>query len=272
MSGFLSAVSRVFSFLFEPLRSAPPLVALLVTSWLTGMLMVLLFRFTTNQKELKKIKNQMQAHLLTVRLFQEQVGVVLRAQGRILRSSLTYLRQSLKPLAVMFLPLVILLIQLDAHLGWVPAAPGEDFVLTTRVAELASLDQVSLRLPDGLALSAPPVRRPEAREIAWRIHAAQPAEFTLAVIVAGEAVAKKVTVATDLARVSTSRVRANFLEEFLHPDEPPLPAGSPLEALQVHYQRRTINLRLLETHWLVPFFVFSLVAGYAMKGVLRTEI
>src|SRR3972149_2096407 len=133
MSGFLSVVNRGFAFLFQPLQSAPPLVGLLVVSWLTGVLMVLRFRFTSNQKELRRVKNRMQAHLLAVRLFQEQVGVVLRAQWRLLGWTLAYLRHSMRPLAVVFLPLVILLIQLDAHLGWVPARPGDSLVLTAPV-------------------------------------------------------------------------------------------------------------------------------------------
>ena len=272
MSGFLSVVNRGFAFLFQPLQSAPPLVGLLVVSWLTGVLMVLLFRFTSNQKELRRVKNRMQAHLLAVRLFQEQVGVVLRAQWRLLGWTLAYLRHSMRPLAVVFLPLVILLLQLDAHLGWVPARPGDPLVLTARVAAAASLDQVSLRLPAGLELSAPPVRIPEDKEIAWRIQAAQAGEFTLEVEAAGQRVSKKVIVATDLARVSARRGRAGLFEEFLHPAEPPLPEGSILETIQVHYRRRTINLGLFQTHWLVPFFVLSLLSGYAMKGLLRTEI
>ena len=89
---------------------------------------------------------------------------------------------------------------------------------------------------------------------------------------AGQRVSKKVIVATDLARVSARRGRAGLFEEFLHPDEPPLPEGSILETIQVHYRRRTINLGLFQTHWLVPFFVLSLLSGYAMKGLLRTEI
>lgn len=272
MSRFLALLNRLFEVLLAPLEWAPPLWGLLAVSGLTGIGMLLVFRYTSDQKGIKTAKDRIQAHLLAIRLFQDQLGVVLRAQGSILRAILSYLGHSLKPLGVMLLPILFLLIQLDARLGWVPPRPGETFLLTARVAEPAALDQVTLRLPAGLALSAPPLRIPDKKEISWRIQADKVGDFRVELLLGNQAFPKRVTVATGLARVSTTRVRAGLVEEFLHPGEPPLPKDAPLESIQVHYRRRSLNLGVTQADWLVPFFVFSLAAGYAMKGLLRTEL
>ncbi|MBI3484035.1 MAG: hypothetical protein HY012_02640, partial [Acidobacteria bacterium] len=49
MTVFLSAVSRLFDGLFYPFRSASPWIPLILFSCLAGILMLLVFRFTSNQ-------------------------------------------------------------------------------------------------------------------------------------------------------------------------------------------------------------------------------
>ena len=49
---------------------------------------------------MRRIKNRIQAHLLEVRLFPDQLRVVSRAYGRILRFTAIYLTYNLKPVAI----------------------------------------------------------------------------------------------------------------------------------------------------------------------------
>ena len=61
---------------------------LIVVSFLTGLAAVLVFAYVSNQESLRRIKNRIQAHLLELRLFPDQLGVVLKAYGRVLRWTL----------------------------------------------------------------------------------------------------------------------------------------------------------------------------------------
>ena len=268
----MALVNKVFDLLFWPFRAADPIYPLAVFSLVTGVLMVGVFRFTSNQKAIRRVKDRLQAHVLEVRLFQDQLGVVLRAYARILRWTLAYLRHSLKPLVVLLLPLVLLLVQLDLRLGWIPPQPRDVFLVKARLARQAPLDQVSLRLPDGLTLSAPPLRISQEMEVDWRIRAERDGDFSIELVMAGQSFAKQVTVTKRLDPLSGARVRGGLLERFLHPGETPLPRDGPLEALEVKYRRRSIHLGSFEMHWLIPFFVLSLACGFAVKGLLRVEM
>ena len=272
MTTFLTLVNQLFDLIFFPFRSLNPMVGLTVVSFLTGILMVLVFRTTSNQAGIKQVKERIKAHLLAIRLFQDQLDVVLRTHARILGSTLSYMGFSLRPLAVMFLPIVLIMVQLELRLGQHPAQPEESFLVAATFAEAGGLEQASLQLPPGLALTAPPLRIFDQKEITWRVEASEAGDFTLGVVVGEQAFAKTVTVGDSTARLSRKRLRAGLVNQFLYPGEPPLPKEAPVESIEIKYRPRSIDSGLFESHWLVPFFGLSLIAGLALKGVLRTEI
>ncbi len=271
MPFFLSLVNGLFDLLFWPFRTLDPRYALAAFSLFTGAFLVLVFRYASNQQAIRQVKDRLQAHVLAVRLYQDQLGVVLRSYGRILRCTLTYLGYCLKPLAVMLVPMVLLLAQVELRLGRVALQPRDTFLLQARLDGSVSADQVSLRLPDGLALSAPPVRIPEQKEISWRIRAETYGDFPIEVMAAGQSFTKQVTVAPDLARLSAARLQSNWLQALLHPGELPLPADGPLETIRVRYPPRSIELGPYRRNWLIPFFVLVMVWTLAAKAVTRTQ-
>ncbi len=272
MGVFLALVNSLLDLLFWPLRAADPIYGLAAISFVTGLAMVIVFRFTSNQKAIRQIKDRMQAHLLEVRLFQDQLGVVARAYLAILRWTFAYLRHSLKSLAIILLPTVLLLAQLDLRLSRVPLKPHDSFLLKAKFTQAMALDRVSLRLPEGLALSAPALHIPAEREVDWRIRAEQYGDFAPAVLVAGQEFTKEVVVSDGVARLPAERVRAGIQKWFLHPGEKPLPRDGPLEALEVKYQPRRMEIGPFRAHWLVLFLVFSLLSGFLMKTVLGIEV
>ena len=74
-----------------------PAAIVLVVSIVIGFLMVIVFGYTSDQKAIKHAKDQLKAHLLAVRLFQDQLGVVIRSYGGILaaRVAISFLHSSL---------------------------------------------------------------------------------------------------------------------------------------------------------------------------------
>ena len=146
-----------------------PLVIVVLVSVVTGLVMVVVFRYTSDQKAIRSAKDKLKAHLLAVRLFQDQLPVVLRSYGRILRGTATYLRLAFRPLLFVIIPITILIVQLDHYLGLVPFRAGESFLITTQASNANTLDDVSLQLPQGIAATASPVHVPASNEIVWRV-------------------------------------------------------------------------------------------------------
>jgi len=265
-------IDGAFDLFFWPFRASRPIYGLTAISFLTGLGAVLVFGYVSNQDTMRRIKNRIQAHLLALRLFPDQLGVVSRAYGRVLRSTLAYLMYNLKPLAILMLPLVIIMVQLDLRFGYLPLQTHDSFILTAKLAAPGTLDSDSLKLPKGLTLTAPPVNIPARKEVAWRIRADEYGVFTPRVVVGGQSFAKQVIVSKGIAPLASERGRTGIMEWFTNPVEQPLPRGGPLRSLEVNYAPRSIDLGFFATSWWVVFLAVSLVSGLILKTVLGIEI
>src|SRR5678815_5612913 len=118
----------------------PPFVQLCALALPVTILALLAYRFASNQPAIRAVKNQLQAHMLELRLFQDDFGVTMRAQAQILKNSVLYAAHALVPMAVVFVPIALILIQVEARYAWRPIAPGESAIVeaTLHSASLVS--------------------------------------------------------------------------------------------------------------------------------------
>lgn len=241
-------------------------------SLVVGLLMVIVFGYTSDQKAIHVAKDRLKAHLLALRLFQDQIQVVLRAYGRIVLATGHYLRLAFKPLLFVIIPMTFLIVQLDRYLGSVPLSKGQSFLVEARMDNPDSLNQASLQLPEGLTAAAPPVHVPTENEVAWRVVADKAGEYVINVQVADQLFAKRVIVGSGLPRLSSVRLRGKFWERMFVSGEPALPQNSLLEAIDVQYPARNIAFAAIEWNWIWLFFVLSMAAGFLFKSILGIEI
>jgi uncharacterized membrane protein (DUF106 family) len=248
------------------------LIVLLILSVITGLVMIVLFGYLSDQKAVRVAKDQLRAQLLAVRLFQDQPQVVLRAYGRILTGTGRYLRVSFKPLAIIIVPMIAFLIYCDHYFGLLPFQANQPILLKAHLDKAEALEEVSLRLPPGLAESAPAVHIADTNEVDWRLVASADGNYTVNLLAGGHELAKQVVVSNNLAHLSDCRLRGHFWQRLLECGEPALPANAPVRLLAVNYPARDIDLGPWTTNWLVVYFVVSLAAALLFKFILGIEI
>jgi hypothetical protein len=263
--GFFTAMPSFF-------RANLPLVLVVLVSSMIGLLMVVVFGYTSDQKAIHIAKDQLKAHLLAVRLFQDQIPVVLASYGRIVKGTGRYLKLAFKPLLYVIIPLVLLIVQLDRYLGFVPLETGQTFLLKVRTTDPGSLNEVSLQLPPELTTTAPAVHVPSDNEVFWRVMAEKDGNYDVHITAAGQVFSKQAVVTQGVVRVSPIRLRGRFWERMVVSGEPPLPDNGPIESIAVSYPARSIHFAWLDWNWIWLFFVLSLVAGFFFKSVLGIEI
>jgi len=249
-----------------------PLVLVVLVSAVVGLLMVVVIRYTSNQRAIHDAKDRLKAHLLAVRLFQDQIPVVLASYGRILKGTAQYLKLAFIPLLYVIVPLTLLIAQLDRYLGFIPVETGQTFLLKVHTADPASLSEVSLQLPPELATTAAPVHAPAENEVAWRLMAEKDGNYEVNVAAGGQVFSKQAVVSSGVARVSPVRLRGRFWQRMLVSGEPALPDSAPIQSIEVSYPARGIRFAWLDWNWIWLFFVLSLVAGFFFKSVLGIEI
>ncbi|HZQ22202.1 MAG TPA: hypothetical protein VFA89_05320 [Terriglobales bacterium] len=249
-----------------------PFLIVLLISVVIGFLMVIVFRYTSDQKAIHKVKDQLKAHLLAVRLFQDQLPVVLKSYGRILRCTGRYLLLAFRPLLFVIIPMIVLIVQLDRYLGFAAVNSGQAFLVKAQASGVDALNDISLLLPPGMRTTAPAVHAPASHEVIWRVVADDGGAYDINVDIAGQKLAKTVVVSSGLARISPVRLREHFWQRMLESGESALPSNSPIESVEVSYPLRDISFLGYEWNWIWLFFVLSLAAGFAFKTVLGIEI
>jgi hypothetical protein len=255
-----------------------PLLLVLAISIVIGLLMVIVFRYTSDQKAIGRAKDQLKAHLLAVRLFQDQLPVVMRAYGRILRGTGSYLRLAFTPFLIAILPITFLIVQLDRYFGWLPLRPTQTFLVEARVDDPNAFSDAALQLPPELASSAPAVHiakdedKEKDKEVVWRVVAEREGKYEIQIAAAGQTVSKQVVVSPGLARISPVRLKDNFWERIFTSGEPALAENSPIQSITVSYPPRIIGFAWMEWNWIVLFFVVSLIAGFIFKSVLGIQV
>ena len=142
-------------------------------SVVVGLLMIVLFGYTSDQKAIGIAKDQLKAHLLAVRLYRDQLHVVMGSYGKVLRGTGRYLKLAFKPLLYVIIPITLLIVQLDRYLGLTAIQTNTPFLVTARVNKPEALDSISIELPPEITANAPPVHVTADNEVVWRLVASQ---------------------------------------------------------------------------------------------------
>ncbi len=252
-----------------------PLAIVVTLSLVVGFLMVVLFGYTSDQKAIGIAKDQLKAHLLAVRLYRDQIPVVMGSYGKILRGTGRYLKLAFKPLIYVIIPITLLIVQMDRYLGQTPVLVNAPFLLTvhaTSSADLGWLNDTVLDLPPEITMTAPPVHIPAENEIVWRLVGSKEGEYEVKIAAAGLGSVKAVCVGSDLARISTVRLRGQFWRRMFSSAEPALPQNSPIESISINYPDRNIEVAGYGINWIWLFFILSMIAGFVFKELLGIKI
>jgi len=266
---------KLFGLIILPLRPLGPWPTMIFVSLLTGFLMLGIFRWTSNQAGIRRAKDRIKAHLLEARLFKDDFGQSLRAQGRVLAANGRYIGYALKPMLVMVVPVMLLLVQLDVRFGSRPLRTGEEALVRVRLAPGTDPEAFGLELeaPDGAAVTTPALRIADPGEVDWRIRAEKPGRHEIVLRWPGGQETKSIFIDTPpLAGVSVKRSGGGLIDRLVHPAERGLPRGGPIRAIEVAYPPQRMDFFGGRMHWLVAYFGLSVLLGFAFKGVFKVEI
>ncbi len=274
MVRFQQILNEIYGILFFPFKSSDPVWLMLWVSVLIAVMVLLVYKYLSSQEAIKEVKDRVKAHILEIRLFQEDPVLMGKAVRAVLLANLKYLGLNLKPFLIVFLPIFLMLVQMEARLGYRPLLPNESALVRTfwRSAHPGTKGPgPTLLAGDGLSLESPPVRVADGREIDWRIRADHMDAAGLVLESKDAPVSLQVVVSEKIIPVSPRNVQKGAVELLWHPAGQPLPRNGDLLAVEIDYPRRDFRLFGYTVHWVWPFLVVSMLAGYLLKGVFRVQ-
>ncbi len=265
MRGLVGGYCRLFGDL-------PPLVSLALLSVAIGIVMLCVISRVSDQKKIERTKKRLQAYLLEMRLYGDDLSLVWRSQKNLLVGNVRYMALMLRPAMFMTVPIVLLMIQMDGFYGWSPLPVGQAAIVTVQAASPldAGAPAPTLQAPPGIVVETPAVRALGARQFSWRIRPQQETEGLLQFDWNGTHFEKKITAGSGRRYLSTRRVRSLW-ESVWYPGEDRLRAAN-VEWIETSYPPATVGFAGLQWLWVYWFLLISITSAYLLKGYFNVVI
>jgi hypothetical protein len=166
MNAINRMVTAVFDVILAPLEAMGSEISIIVVSGLCGILGLIAFKYISYQKGIKATKDKIKAHMIEIRLYQDDLVTVGKAICKVLARNGQYIALNFGPFIPLLVPFVFVLAQLVVRYGFDPVPltePGQQVLAgegtMVRVdfseGESAALSGLEVRLPAGVEAVSP---------------------------------------------------------------------------------------------------------------------
>ncbi len=257
------------SVLLAPLAALPGWLSATLVAAVTGVLMLFVFKHTSNQRAIKRARAGVKANLLALSLFKDSALVSLRSQGRVLSGVVHVLFLSLVPMLVMFVPITLVLFQLGVWYQARPIRVGEEAVVTVKLAEGQTVAP-QLASSSGFETTVGPVRVPSQNVVCWNIRGTQEGLHQLQFDIGRHRFEKELAVGDGFMPVSRQRPAWSLGSAVENPREAPFPPDSRVQSIAVDYVQRTGRILDIPL-WAIYWFAASMAAALLVKPILKVS-
>jgi uncharacterized membrane protein (DUF106 family) len=261
---FLETISRFFDFVLAPFAGMTPAVGLTAVSVVTGVVMVFLYKWTTDQETLKEIRDQIKIHFLEIRLYKDDMAEMFSIQKDILRENLKYLRYTFKAAILLIIPILFIIFDLNVRYSYHPIRPGGSFIVSAFAEEGGALEKLKLSLPPSLTLEVPAIRVAEENRVSWQVRSGSAGSYNLAIHQGEKQYSMRVSVSNRVQRIYTEKDKGHRWTSRILPGAEFIPEDALLQKIRIEYPEQSSFLGL-QPGWLYYFFLVSMAAGLLVR-------
>lgn len=270
----------VFDLLQAPLAGLPAFFGILVWSIPVGIFALWVFGKTSNQDRIAEVKRRIHAGLFEIRLFNDDLRAIMRAQGEILRHVLHYQALALKPMIFILPPLVLVMVQLHQFYGFRGLHPGDEVLLIVQLDPESVTNgqrpRLSLETPPGLHEAMEPVWIPSLAQASWRLGIDDWGDWDLVVRVGDTSYRKTIRATDRLIRLSPEKPPRDFVGQLEWPSEQPFEQGDSVQWMTLGYADGVVKILGWDFEWafawMVVFFVLTLVVALVLRKPMGVEL
>jgi len=269
MNIFIRLLTRIFDLLLLPFSCLDPVYGLVFISILAGIVFLKIFGLVSNQKDIKKVKDKIKAHMLVVVLYRDNFKISIKAVLKLLGYNFVYIKYVLIPLFFMIIIFIFIFGQMNFRYRYAPLRVGEETILKVKANENSDISKFLLKSSNELTVTTPALRINENNEIYWKFKGNSNGIHKLTVI---DDRNKKheieAFVETNSGKIPRGKYKSWF-KRILNPGFEPL---KNINAVTIRYP--TIKHKVFSFHlnWLIIFFIVSIISGLLFKRFLNVEI
>lgn len=250
------------------LFALPPAVSILAISVAVSVATTVIYKYTTNQKLLKEMKenvSRMQAEIRTTK----EPGRAAQLQKEMMGHSMRQLNASTKSMLITIIPLFLIFGWMRANLAYDSLAPGEEFTTTAYFAKAVeqngsalALGNITLSASRGMEVLSDPSQEVKGRSVSWRLKSPDEGTYKLTYGIGNETyslnalVTQKFRYENPLLTKPKGIMKTSMVERITVDLKPVQPFGS-------------FSLFGWKPGWLATYIIFSLAASMLARKWLK---
>lgn len=144
MANFLD---MIFNPWLGPVLNLPAFWAILIISAGITFLITIVYKYTTDQKEMKRIKEDLKKYQKEMRATKD-TKKLMSIQKKALDLNMKYMMASFKSTLYTFIPIIIIFAWLNNHIAYMPIMPNQEFSVTAHFGEGAKGNVTISSIPE----------------------------------------------------------------------------------------------------------------------------
>lgn len=279
LNGFCNSLFNLLFAPFDELFGIGALITITVVSIVFMPLSMLFFKRFSSQKGIAEAKGKIKGHMIEIRIYQDDLVVVMQAVGKVLYYNFKYLFLNFAPFIPISVPFVLVVAQLVVRFGFAPvpieerdlsgmlAGQGVTLSVQMQSGHEDAAGELKLVLPETLKAISPLVRN-AADGVAFQEFVAVAAgAHEIKIEAGGQTVTKRIVTGTEAERLMQPERVGDFWSAWLWPAESTLGADSPFQTVSFTYPDRELKWMPdgAEGVFLMFLIIAFVIGGAAIK-------
>ncbi len=173
----------------------PPLWAILALSLIISLIIVLAYKWMTDQKEMKRLKDDLSAHQKKMKELKSDPEKLMKAQKEAMSVNMQYMTKSMKPTLITFIPIILIFGWMNAHFAYEPLMPNEEFSILVNF-EKEITGNASITVPEGLEVVGESTQEIKDRAAVFKLKGTE-GEYYATLSSNGQEVDKKILITNE---------------------------------------------------------------------------
>ncbi len=152
--------------IFAPLLKLPPLLAIVLLSFIVSILIIVITKYMTDQALMKKLKEDIKGYQKQIKEARSEPARAMELQKKAMELNMKYMIHSLKPTLITFIPIILIFGWMSSTFAYESIKPQQEFSVTV-FFEKNTNGNVELIVPEEITIINDRIKKIENDKAAW---------------------------------------------------------------------------------------------------------
>ena len=270
--GLFNLIDPALDLIFRPLLNLGYLGFLIIMSFLISVGIILLTKYTTNQKLMKELRDSMKSYQDQMKEHKSNPSKVLELQKKAMEKNMEYMRHSFRTTIYSFIPIIILLGWVSSSVAYLPITPNEQFNATILFNKNFQ-GNITIDVPPEIKSLSSKTITIEESKATWSLKAQKEGDYELMFNADSETLSKEVIITNKLKYSPIIKRKRGFIDFIYGPREGYLESTSPAQQIKLSNKPTKplgkISLFGWEPGWLGVYIISSIIFTMILREFLK---